>query len=197
MAGQERAATFLRVGSSGEREIGELQITVAAQPIVRVGAAGLLIGLAILWAGCSDPSLQVAPTEAQCVPRGLGAEGLPAAWQPFADHIQACVLLEPDGTPALEVIAISAAGAELSRAPHPLILLPGGRVVGQLPSHYPQDPPWLVQLHCDAWRGGIPGRIEVHLQDGADAGHRARLTLRWNARQGLYESSESHHPATH
>jgi len=140
----------------------------------------------MLTGACSKaPNLEdVESPELQCVPRGLGAEGLGTEWQSFAGHVYTCVVLDPDGIPALEIIGVSVPGLDQSRsAPRPLILLPGGRMVGRLPYQYPQDAGRSVRLRFEAWHHGIPERIGIGLADTV-----APSSLMWNGERRVYET---------
>ena len=107
-------------------------------------------------------------------------------------------MVAPDGTPALEIIAVSAnnyyerlsEGTDLVPMPLPLILLPGGRVAGRLPYNYPDDPPLATTLQFSEWRDEIPQRIEVHVQEAAGSGDRAMTPMVWNSRTGKYQAGE-------
>jgi hypothetical protein len=157
---------------------------------VALSAAVLLMALC---AACSRTSDPLTATDVQCVPRGLRADGLPSEWQAFADHIHACVVLDPAGVPALEIIAVSAISSHEQRSepskrvdmPRPLILLPGGTAVGRLPYNYPDDPPATTRLQFSAWRNAIPERIEIRLRDPTVSGDRA-VVLLWNAERREY-----------
>jgi hypothetical protein len=117
---------------------------------------------------------------------------LEAEWQAFADHIDACVVVDPEGTPALEILAVSAQrfystrplGSATVAMPLPAILLPGGRLVGRLPYHYPGDPPRTTTLELSQWQAGIPQRIEMRMREPLTGDHEVVMLL--DAASGTY-----------
>jgi hypothetical protein len=122
----------------------------------------------------------------------LQAEGLGMEWQPFAAHIHACVIVTPAGVPALELIGVSAesynAQASAARGavlPRPMLLRPGGQVVGLLPYNFPDDPQWRTKLRFKNWHQEIPGQIEMHMQ-GATLDEDKIIKLIWNPARGMY-----------
>ena len=143
--------------------------------------------LAVSMGACSRDSGNAANTDLQCVPRGLGAEGLGSEWQGFAEHVHTCLVVEPNGIPALEIISTFGQPAQRDAAPLPLILLPGGRLVGRLPHHYPRDAGRPVQLRFEDWQRGIPQRIVVRMEDPSGATGADRLVLRWDVRDKVYD----------
>lgn len=150
--------------------------------------------LLVLCAACSNESaesgLTAAVPDIQCVPRGLGAEGLDDEWQPFAAHIQACVVVDPQGTPALEILAVSASGlgdTQRTAVPRPVILLPGGRPVGRLPYNYPDDPPVTTTLEFAQWQAGIPYRITIRVQGRSGA---QVLAMMWDGTNRRYNVAD-------
>jgi hypothetical protein len=113
-------------------------------------------------------------------------------WQPFAAHIHACVVVDPAGIPALEILAVSAQSFYGARAqgsatvvtPLPAILLPGGKLAGRLPYNYPDDPPRATTLEFSRWQAGLPRRIAMHVRDPTVTGdHEVVLLLDVAARK--------------
>jgi hypothetical protein len=154
--------------------------------------------LLLLCGACAKGPESSSIETVQCVPRGLGAEGLDAQWQPFAAHIQACVVIDPAGMPALEIIAVSVTSlaemkphrSEALALPKPLILLPGGRIAGRLPYNYPQAPPAATTLRFSDWHEGVPARIDVQVSGPATSETHATRRLQWDAQRGEYDNHD-------
>ena len=125
------------------------------------------------------------------MPRAVGAAGLESEWQPVAAHIIACVVIDPDGLPALEILSVSAQSLYDERRrdpatlamPRPLILLPGGRLAGRLPYGYPDDPPRATTLEFSQWRAGLPRRIAMRVN--APTGEHL-VVMQWDAMTASY-----------
>jgi hypothetical protein len=162
----------------------------------------MALGVLLCCGGCSrtaheaTQSAQPARLRAaaiQCVPRGLQAAGLAEEWQAFSAHIHACVIVTPAGIPALEIITVSALSyyAQVSagrvRMPAPLLLRPGGEIVGRLPYAYPDDPPLATTLQFQEWQDEIPRRIEVLVHNAARPGEQQTFRMVWDSAAGGYE----------
>lgn len=133
----------------------------------------------------------------QCVPRSTGAAGLPAAWQAYAPFIDTCTLIAPNGTSALTLVSVSAKryyanrapGAEAVELPRALIVGATGRVTGELPFAYPDDPPRALELSFADWRGGRPWRIDMLVRDPTVSGDHSLPPLLWDPIASQYVAS--------
>jgi hypothetical protein len=122
---------------------------------------------------------------------------LTAEWQRFAAHIHACVVIDPRGMPALEILAVSAQSFYSAQPPQsmtvnlprPAILLPGGQLAGQLPYNYPDDPPWTTTLAFSRWQAGLPERIAMRVHGRAVAGDHD-VVLQWDVAARRYAAMD-------
>jgi len=124
-----------------------------------------------------------------CTPIGSGERAwLGAEWQPFLSSVDACPVRDERGGTALLIVTVSAQryyaplpdGTITKALPKPLLVKPGGRVVGALPYSFPDDPPFELEVSFADWRDGFPWRVELFVRDPTVSGDHGLEPLRWD-----------------
>jgi hypothetical protein len=129
-----------------------------------------------------------------CSPRSDSTAGLAEQWKAFGRYVDVCRVIGPDGSAALEIIAVSAgryyadrpSGATTTPMPRPILRSMDGKEVGQLLYNYPDDPPREVELTFLDWRDGRPHQIDAVVRDPTVSGDHKLTPMRWDAASGRY-----------
>lgn len=118
-------------------------------------------------------------------------------WKPFEPFVRVCTVLDNKGAAALLVVSVWAdlyyadkpAGSTTVQMPKPLLLLPNGRKVGELPSNFPSDPPAELVIRFTQWTHDLPSTIELSLATPTASGDQTLAPLKYNPAQQRYEQT--------
>ncbi len=128
-----------------------------------------------------------------------------ARFEPYIASTRICPLVQTplvqtDGKRALiSLIAVfvedyysdKAEDAPWEDFPKPIFVDAGGRTVGALPEHFPEDPPRVSTLSFGDFRGELPYEIRVSVANPAIGGDYELPPLFWNPERGRYEADEA------
>jgi hypothetical protein len=74
--------------------------------------------------------------------------------------------------------------------PAPLLFTPGGRLVGELPSNFPSDPPADLRVDFADWKRGLPFRIDLCVSSPGASGGQWLKPLHCLAEVARYAAGE-------
>ena len=165
-------------------------------------SCALLAAAALTMASCADAAPPLPrpfhPDAATCqAPTAAQSAWLPAEWTPFARAIRVCAIREGAKPAGLLVVSVWAEawyaplpnGTTDVAMPRPLVMAPGGQVLGTLPANFPDDPPASLRLRFVDWHDGLPAEIRMCLSSPTPAGDQPLAPLRWQAAIHRYEKA--------
>jgi hypothetical protein len=170
-------------------------------PTASRGSGALAVALLAL-ASCADAASPLPrpfhPDAAACRPPTSAQAGwLPAEWAPFARAVRVCAIRDGARPAGLLVVSVWADawyaplpdGAVDVALPRPLLMAPDGRVLGTLPSNFPDDPPASLRLRFVGWHDGLPAEIRMCLASPTPAGDQPLAPLRWQSATHRYDKA--------
>jgi hypothetical protein len=161
----------------------------------RSAGAGLVLACWVAVAplsGCSG--VDAAPAAVALVesrgraPSALERQALSPEWASFLEHARSYDVGPAQGRVALVVVSVSAtrfyrhrpSGSVAVALPKPVLLTPQGKLVGQLPMSFPDDPPFELAVRFTAWQNNWPNRVDLFVKDPTVSGDRPLPSLAWD-----------------
>jgi hypothetical protein len=119
---------------------------------------------------------------------------IPSEWGALTEQARLWNIPGADGKVAVWLLSVSAQDyyaaqpgtPAIIKLPKPLLLLPDGRRVGELPMSFPDEPPATLTVKATRWQGGFPHRLELHVTSDTAAGAYDLPALEWDAKAGRF-----------
>lgn len=167
------------------------------------GAAAIAI---LLTSACGEAADRpFAPSEANCTPPSPAVlQWLEASqWRPLEPYVRVCGVSQGRAAPALLVVSVWAdlyyrdkpSGAQTIPMPKPLLFTPAGKLVGELPSNFPADPPAELIVRFTEWRQGFPNEIRLCVTSPTASGDQALTPLRYDGTRFQAASGSAARPS--
>lgn len=118
-----------------------------------------------------------------------------SVWVPFTEYIRVCKIQNGKAPPALLLISVWAdlyytdkpAGTETITMPKPLLFMPNGYKVGELPVNFPSDPPSELVIRFTNWQRGLPNEIRLCVSAPTASGDQTLQPLKYIPANQHYE----------
>ena len=155
---------------------------------------------ALLTIGCGEAADKpYAASAATCTPPTPAVlQWLdPSQWRQFERDVRVCRVAQGRAPAALLIVSVWAdlyykdkpGGTQTVAMPKPLLFTPAGKLVGELPSNFPSDPPAELIVRFTDWRQDFPNEIRLCVSSPTAAGDQALTPLRYDARTRQFNAA--------